>query len=34
MNKILKATIKVTDNVNCKYSDTKIDVDENLKEKS
>ena len=34
MNKNLKVTVKVIDNVDCKYLDTKIDNEENLKEMS
>ena len=33
MNKKLKVTIKVIHNVACKYPDTKIYIEENLKEK-
>ena len=32
MNKNLKVTVKVIDNVDCKYLDTKIYNEENLKE--
>ena len=32
MNKKLKVTVKVIDNVDCKYLDTKIYNEENLKE--
>ena len=31
MNKKLNATIKVLENVDCKYWDTKIYIEENLK---
>ena len=34
MNKKLNVTIKVLKNVDCKYSDTKIYFEENLKEKT
>ena len=34
MNKKLNVTIKVLKNVDCKYSDTKIYIEENLKEKT
>ena len=34
MNKNLKVTVKVIDNVACKYLDTKIYNEENLKEMS
>ena len=34
MNKKLKVTIKVIGNVDCKYLDTKIYIEENLKEKT
>ena len=34
MNKKLKATIKVIRNVDFKYLDTKIYIEENLKEKT
>ena len=34
MNKKLNVTIKVLKNVDCKYSDTEIYIEENLKEKT
>ena len=34
MNKKFKVKIKVIDNVACKYRDTKIYIEENLKEKN
>ena len=34
MNKKLNVTLKVLDNVACKYLDTKIYIEENLKEKT
>ena len=34
MNKKLKVTIKVLKNVDWKYADTKIYIEENLKEKT
>ena len=34
MNKKLKVTLKVIANIACKYSDTKIYIKENLKEKT
>ena len=34
MNKKLKVTIEFTDNVACKYPDTKFYIEENLKERT
>ena len=34
MNKKLRVTLKVLDSVACKYPDTKIYIEENLKEKT
>ena len=34
MNKKLNVTIKVIENVDCKYPDTKIYIEENLKKKT
>ena len=34
MNKMLNVTIKNLENVNCKYTNTKICIEENLKEKT
>ena len=34
MNKKLNGTIKVLENIYCKYLDTKIYIEENLKEKT
>ena len=34
MNKKLKLKIKFIDNIDCKYPDTKIYIEQNLKEKA